>query len=35
MAWAALESRARLMQTTAENIRSFLAGTPTNVVNAP
>lgn len=34
MAWAALESRTRLMQATAENIRSFLAGTPTNMVNS-
>ena len=33
IAWAAQESRARLMRSTAENIRAFLAGTPTNVVN--
>jgi len=34
LAWAAREARQRLMQTTAENIRHFLAGTPRNVVNA-
>lgn len=33
LAWAAREARQRLMQTTAENIRHFLAGTPQNVVN--
>jgi len=34
MAWAALESRERLMQTTAENIAAFISGRPQNVVNA-
>ncbi len=33
IAWAALEARRRLMHTTAENIRAFLAGKPQNVVN--
>ena len=33
IAWAALEARVRLMQTTAENIRAFQAGKPINVVN--
>ncbi len=33
IAWASLEARKRLMQATAENIRAFLAGKPTNVVN--
>ena len=33
IAWASLEARKRLMQATAENIRAFFAGTPTNVVN--
>lgn len=33
MAWAALEARRRLMHTTAENIRAFLAEKPQNVVN--
>jgi glycerate dehydrogenase len=33
MAWAALEARQRLMQTTAENIRAFLNGEPQNLVN--
>jgi glycerate dehydrogenase len=33
IAWAALEARQRLMRTTAENIRSFLAGAPQNRVN--
>ena len=35
IAWATHASRARLMETVAENIRAFLAGTPQNVVNAP
>lgn len=33
IAWAALESRQRLMGIAAENLRQFLAGTPVNVVN--
>jgi glycerate dehydrogenase len=33
IAWATLEARKRLMQTTAENVRAFLEGTPINVVN--
>ncbi len=33
IAWAALEARQRLMNTTAENIAAFLAGKPVHVVN--
>ena len=33
MAWASLEARQRLMQTTADNIARFQSGTPINVVN--
>ena len=33
VAWATREARARLMRTTAENIRAFLQGKPINVVN--
>lgn len=33
IAWATREARQRLMQTTAENIRAFQAGTPIHVVN--
>ena len=33
ISWAPKESRARIMDTTAENIRAFLSGTPQNVVN--
>jgi glycerate dehydrogenase len=33
IAWASKEARARLMQTTVENIEAFLNGKPTNVVN--
>ena len=33
MAWAPLESRQRLLNTVVDNIRSFLTGTPKNVVN--
>jgi len=33
IAWASLESRRRLMATTVDNIRAFLAGSPQNVVN--
>ena len=34
LAWASREARARLLGTTAENVRAFLGGSPTNVVNA-
>ena len=34
IAWAPKESRARLMDIAAENLRSFIAGTPVNVVNS-
>ncbi len=33
IAWASLESRVRLIQMTADNIRAFLDGNPVNVVN--
>lgn len=33
MAWASMEARERCVQGTYLNIRNFLAGTPTNVVN--
>lgn len=33
IAWASLTARQRLMRSTAENIRAFQAGTPTNVIN--
>ena len=33
ISWAPKESRQRIMDVTAENIRAFLAGTPQNVVN--
>jgi glycerate dehydrogenase len=33
MAWSSREARARLMHTTAENVRAYLAGAPVNVVN--
>lgn len=33
IAWAARESRQRILDCTAENIRAFLAGTPVHVVN--
>jgi len=33
MAWSSLAARRRMMQITADNIRNFLAGTPSNVVN--
>lgn len=33
MAWAPVEARKRILDTTVENIRAFLAGTPANVVN--
>ena len=32
-AWAAKAARARLLETTAANVKSFLSGTPLNVVN--
>lgn len=32
-AWAAREARERLLETTVQNIRNFLGGSPTNVVN--
>ncbi len=34
LAWAALASRRRLLDTVAENIRAFLSGSPVHVVNA-
>ena len=33
IAWAARECRQRIIDTTADNIRAFLAGAPINVVN--
>ena len=33
IAWAALESRQRLMDIAVDNLRQFLAGSPVNVVN--
>jgi glycerate dehydrogenase len=33
MAWAAVEARRRLMQTTADNIAAFQRGQPIHVVN--
>lgn len=33
IAWATLAARRRLMQTTVDNVASFLSGSPTNVVN--
>jgi glycerate dehydrogenase len=33
-AWMSAEARARIMQTTVENIKAFLNGAPQNVVNA-
>ncbi len=33
IAWATLDARKRLMQTTVENVAAFLAGKPINVVN--
>lgn len=33
MAWGAKESRQRIMDTTVENVKSYLAGAPVNVVN--
>lgn len=34
MAWSSLAARQRLMRSTVENVAAFLAGKPTNVVNA-
>ena len=33
ISWATKEARVRIMQMTADNMRAFMAGTPTNVVN--
>lgn len=33
ISWASRECRQRILDTTVENVRSFLAGTPKNVVN--
>lgn len=33
MAWASLEARQRLLQTTVENVQAFIAGNPQHVVN--
>ena len=33
ISWATKEARERIMQTTADNIRAFLEGSPVNVVN--
>ncbi|QNI37352.1 D-2-hydroxyacid dehydrogenase [Edaphobacter albus] len=33
MAWAALEARKRIMEATVHNVRSFLGGTPVNIVS--
>lgn len=33
IAWATLEARQRLMQTTVENVAAFIQGSPINVVN--
>lgn len=33
IAWATLEARQRLMQTTVENVAGFIGGSPINVVN--
>ena len=35
LAWATLEARKRLMRTTVDNVRAFLSGRPTNLVNGP
>lgn len=34
IAWATIEARRRLMETTVKNVANFFAGKPTNVVNA-
>ena len=33
ISWAPKESRARIMDCTAENVRAYLRGAPINVVN--
>ena len=33
ISWAPRESRQRIMDCTAENVRAYLAGAPVNVVN--
>ena len=33
IAWATRAARGRLMQTAVDNVRAFLAGSPTNVIN--
>jgi glycerate dehydrogenase len=33
LAWASTAARRRLLQIAVDNIRAFLAGRPTNVVN--
>ena len=33
VAWAAVEARQRIMDITVDNVKSFLDGQPTNVVN--
>ena len=33
ISWATKEARERIMQTTADNVKAFIEGTPTNVVN--
>ena len=33
ISWATKEARERIMNTTADNIRSFIEGSPVNVVN--
>ena len=33
ISWATKEARERIMQTTADNVRSFIEGKPENVVN--
>ena len=33
ISWATKEARERIMQTTAENVKSYMEGSPTNVVN--
>lgn len=35
MAWSTGSARRRMMETTSENIRAFLDGAPTNLVNSP
>jgi glycerate dehydrogenase len=32
IAWTTIEARRRLMQTTADNVAAFLAGSPQNLV---